>query len=90
MLRSNAVIHVNMSLLRVCAFAKCVNRRSLFEKCAFRLSFADSCQLCVSRRSGAVRRISGEPKESSISITASKYGCSTMDKFTQFLRGLLC
>ncbi|KAG8003580.1 DNA-directed RNA polymerase [Nibea albiflora] len=47
-----------MSLLRVCAFAKCLNRRSLFEKCAVRVSFADCCQLCVSRRNGAVRRIS--------------------------------
>ncbi|XP_070817738.1 DNA-directed RNA polymerase, mitochondrial [Chaetodon trifascialis] len=50
-----------MSLLRVCAFAKCLNRRSLFEKCAFRVSFADCCQPCVSRRSGAVRRISETP-----------------------------
>nr|XP_046247511.1 DNA-directed RNA polymerase, mitochondrial isoform X2 [Scatophagus argus] len=47
-----------MSLLRVCAFAKCLNRRSLFEKFAFRGSLSDSCQLCVSRRNGAVRRIS--------------------------------
>ncbi|XP_063748166.1 DNA-directed RNA polymerase, mitochondrial isoform X2 [Eleginops maclovinus] len=47
-----------MSLLRVCAFAKCLNRRSLFEQCAIRLSPADRCQLCVSLRDGAVRRIS--------------------------------
>ncbi|XP_041647911.1 DNA-directed RNA polymerase, mitochondrial isoform X2 [Cheilinus undulatus] len=46
-----------MSLLRVSAFAKCLNRRSLFEKCAIRVSLADCCQ-CVSLRSGAVRRIS--------------------------------
>ncbi|XP_028260251.1 DNA-directed RNA polymerase, mitochondrial [Parambassis ranga] len=50
-----------MSLLRVCAFAKCLNRRSLFEKCAVRVSVADYCQLCVSARSGAVRRISETP-----------------------------
>ncbi|XP_044056573.1 DNA-directed RNA polymerase, mitochondrial [Siniperca chuatsi] len=50
-----------MSLLRVCAFSKCLNRRSLFEKCAVRVSFADCCQLCVSIRNGAVRRISETP-----------------------------
>ncbi|KAI4829325.1 hypothetical protein KUCAC02_023371 [Chaenocephalus aceratus] len=47
-----------MSLLRLCAFAKCLNRRSLFEQCAVRLSRADLCVLCVSLRDGAVRRIS--------------------------------
>lgn len=57
------LLHVNMSLLRVCAFAKCLNRRNLFEKCTFGASFADCCQLCVSIRNGAVRRISGEPKD---------------------------
>ncbi|KAM9358308.1 DNA-directed RNA polymerase, mitochondrial [Symphorus nematophorus] len=50
-----------MSLLRVCAFAKCLNRRSLFEKCSARVSLADCCQLCVSTRSAAVRRISETP-----------------------------
>ncbi|XP_032381991.1 DNA-directed RNA polymerase, mitochondrial isoform X1 [Etheostoma spectabile] len=52
-----------MSLLRVCAFAKCLNRRSLFGKCAesVRVSPADRCQLCASIRSGAVRRISETP-----------------------------
>ncbi|XP_070687928.1 DNA-directed RNA polymerase, mitochondrial [Pempheris klunzingeri] len=50
-----------MSLLRVCAFAKCLSRRSLFGKCAGRLSLADCCQLCVSTRSGTVRRISETP-----------------------------
>ncbi|XP_038572158.1 DNA-directed RNA polymerase, mitochondrial isoform X1 [Micropterus salmoides] len=50
-----------MSLLRVCAFAKCLARRSLFENCAGRVSFADCCQLCVSMRNGAVRRISETP-----------------------------
>lgn len=53
-----------MSLLRVCAFAKCLSRRSLLERCAVRVCFADSGQLCVSRGTGAVRRISGESKES--------------------------
>uniref|UniRef100_A0A3Q3VJ74 DNA-directed RNA polymerase n=1 Tax=Mola mola TaxID=94237 RepID=A0A3Q3VJ74_MOLML len=43
-----------MSLLRVCAFAKCLNRRGVFEKCPFRVSFAECCQLCVSRRSGCI------------------------------------
>ncbi|XP_068581990.1 LOW QUALITY PROTEIN: DNA-directed RNA polymerase, mitochondrial [Cebidichthys violaceus] len=47
-----------MSLLRVCAFAKCLSRRSLFEKCPVRVSLADRCQLCVSMRDGGVRRIS--------------------------------
>ncbi|XP_018522792.1 LOW QUALITY PROTEIN: DNA-directed RNA polymerase, mitochondrial [Lates calcarifer] len=50
-----------MSLLRVCAFAKCLGRRSLLDKCAVRVSFADCCQLCVSRRNGAVRRVSETP-----------------------------
>ncbi|KAM7388437.1 hypothetical protein PAMP_024611 [Pampus punctatissimus] len=50
-----------MSLLRVCAFAKCLNRRSLFEKCAVRESLVDCCRLCLSVRNGAVRRISETP-----------------------------
>ncbi|KAL3047593.1 hypothetical protein OYC64_021729 [Pagothenia borchgrevinki] len=50
-----------MSLLRLCAFAKCLNRRSLFEQCAVRLSSADRCVQCVSLRDGAVRRISDTP-----------------------------
>ncbi|XP_042273107.1 DNA-directed RNA polymerase, mitochondrial [Thunnus maccoyii] len=50
-----------MSLLRVCAFAKCLNRRSLFEKCAFRESVVGCCRLCLSIRNGAVRRISETP-----------------------------
>ncbi|XP_047444012.1 DNA-directed RNA polymerase, mitochondrial [Mugil cephalus] len=50
-----------MSLLRVCAFAKCLTRRSLLERCALRVSSADGCQLCVSVRNGAVRRISESP-----------------------------
>ncbi|XP_006800467.2 DNA-directed RNA polymerase, mitochondrial [Neolamprologus brichardi] len=48
-----------MSLLRVCAFAKLLSRRSLIEKCAVRVSFADCCQLCASVRGGTVRWISG-------------------------------
>ncbi|XP_029286255.1 DNA-directed RNA polymerase, mitochondrial [Cottoperca gobio] len=50
-----------MSLLRVCAFAKCLNRRSLFERCAVRVSLQDRCELCVSIRDAAVRRISETP-----------------------------
>ncbi|XP_031724133.1 DNA-directed RNA polymerase, mitochondrial isoform X3 [Anarrhichthys ocellatus] len=50
-----------MSLLRVCAFAKCLSRRSLFEKCPVRVSLADRCDLCVSIRDGGVRRISETP-----------------------------
>ncbi|XP_023141143.2 DNA-directed RNA polymerase, mitochondrial [Amphiprion ocellaris] len=50
-----------MSLLRVCAFAKCLSRRSFFEKCAVRVSFADCCRRCVWERNGAVRRISVTP-----------------------------
>ncbi|KAI3368300.1 hypothetical protein L3Q82_008012 [Scortum barcoo] len=41
-----------MSLLRACAFSKCLDRRSLFETC---------CRLCASRGNGAVRRISETP-----------------------------
>ncbi|XP_069550992.1 DNA-directed RNA polymerase, mitochondrial [Brachyistius frenatus] len=50
-----------MSLLRVCAFAKCLNRRSFFEKFAVRVSFADTCRLRASAKHGAVRRISETP-----------------------------
>ncbi|XP_077964759.1 DNA-directed RNA polymerase, mitochondrial [Gasterosteus aculeatus] len=50
-----------MSLLRVCAFAKCVSRRTLFDKCAVRVSPADRCPLCVSTRDGGIRRISETP-----------------------------
>ncbi|KAM3619449.1 uncharacterized protein V6R79_008325 [Siganus canaliculatus] len=50
-----------MSLLRVCAFAKCLNRRSLLEKCAARAFPADLCQLCLWRRNDTVRRISETP-----------------------------
>ncbi|KAK2907712.1 DNA-directed RNA polymerase, mitochondrial [Channa argus] len=50
-----------MSLLRVCAVVKCLNRRSLFNKSAAGVCFADCCQLCVSARKGAVRRISETP-----------------------------
>ncbi|AWP11147.1 putative DNA-directed RNA polymerase mitochondrial [Scophthalmus maximus] len=47
-----------MSLLRVRAFAKCVARRSLWEGGSVRGALAHCCPLCVSTRSGAVRRIS--------------------------------
>ncbi|KAM9384759.1 DNA-directed RNA polymerase, mitochondrial isoform 2-T2 [Pholidichthys leucotaenia] len=51
-----------MSLLRVCAFAKCLSRRRFLEKCAsVGVSNAGCCQLCVSVRSATVRRISGTP-----------------------------
>ncbi|XP_019936903.2 DNA-directed RNA polymerase, mitochondrial [Paralichthys olivaceus] len=50
-----------MSVLRVCAVAKCLSRPSLLEKCALRGYFADCCRLCASFRSGAVRRISETP-----------------------------
>ncbi|XP_035508951.1 DNA-directed RNA polymerase, mitochondrial isoform X2 [Morone saxatilis] len=50
-----------MLLLRVGDFAKCLSRRCLFEKYAVRASFADCCQLCVSRRNGALRRVSETP-----------------------------
>ncbi|XP_078141912.1 DNA-directed RNA polymerase, mitochondrial isoform X2 [Centroberyx gerrardi] len=50
-----------MSLLRVCAFTKCLNRRILFEKCVARVSYVDRCQLCLATRNGAVRRISETP-----------------------------
>uniref|UniRef100_A0A672HQW3 DNA-directed RNA polymerase n=2 Tax=Salarias fasciatus TaxID=181472 RepID=A0A672HQW3_SALFA len=50
-----------MSLLRVRAFVKCLNRRRLFEKYPAGVSFEDCCQLCVSARKSAVRRISETP-----------------------------
>ncbi|XP_053177815.1 DNA-directed RNA polymerase, mitochondrial [Scomber japonicus] len=50
-----------MSLLRVCAFAKCLNRRSLFEKHAVRESVVGCCRLCLSIRHGAVRQITETP-----------------------------
>ncbi|CAK6955249.1 DNA-directed RNA polymerase%2C mitochondrial [Scomber scombrus] len=50
-----------MSLLRVCAFAKCLNRRSLFEKRAVRESAVGYCRLCLSIRNGAVRQITETP-----------------------------
>ncbi|XP_059197973.1 DNA-directed RNA polymerase, mitochondrial [Centropristis striata] len=52
-----------MSLLRVCAFVKCLNRRSLLEKGAVRVSLADRCHLCASLRNGGVRRISETPSQ---------------------------
>ncbi|CAG5864809.1 unnamed protein product [Menidia menidia] len=48
-----------MSLLRVCSLAKRVSRRSLFEKCAVRVSFADCCRMCGTGRNGALRRTPG-------------------------------
>ncbi|XP_028301108.1 DNA-directed RNA polymerase, mitochondrial [Gouania willdenowi] len=48
-----------MSLLRVCAFAKCLNRRTVLGRAALGVSLLDCCQLCVPVRNGAVRRISG-------------------------------
>ncbi|XP_062251942.1 DNA-directed RNA polymerase, mitochondrial [Platichthys flesus] len=50
-----------MSVLRVCALAKSLSRRSLLEKCALRGYSVDCCRLCASLRSGAVRRISETP-----------------------------
>ncbi|KAM4629230.1 DNA-directed RNA polymerase, mitochondrial [Polymixia lowei] len=47
-----------MSLLRICAFSKCLNRRSLFERCVVQ---ADHCQFCLTIRTGAVRRTSEKP-----------------------------
>lgn len=67
-----------MSLLRVCAFAKCVNRRSLFEKCAAGVSFVDCCQLCASIRNTAVRRISGELKETAVSTSVAGVSSRTL------------
>lgn len=79
-----------MSLLRVCAFTKCLSRRRLFEKCPVRGSFSDCCQGCVFQRSCAVRRISGELKETvphwyhNMSSTYSLWlRDSEMDKFSQ-------
>ncbi|XP_062419499.1 DNA-directed RNA polymerase, mitochondrial [Pungitius pungitius] len=50
-----------MSLLRVCALAKCASRRGLFRSGAVRVSPADRCRLFVSTRDGGIRRISETP-----------------------------
>ncbi|XP_068175572.1 DNA-directed RNA polymerase, mitochondrial isoform X2 [Antennarius striatus] len=47
-----------MSLIRVCAYAKYLNRRNLFEKYTVCMSFAECVQQCMLRRTGEVRRIS--------------------------------
>lgn len=77
-----------MSLLRLSAFAKCLCRRSLIEKCAVRVSFADCCQLCGSVRGGAVRRISGEQSRAHGQIT-QQFSCSVTDTFDEFLWGII-
>uniref|UniRef100_A0A3P8UQT3 DNA-directed RNA polymerase n=1 Tax=Cynoglossus semilaevis TaxID=244447 RepID=A0A3P8UQT3_CYNSE len=45
-----------MSLLRLCAFAKCLGRRGFLQTPAVRTSFADDCQLCSSLRNRTGRR----------------------------------
>lgn len=55
-----------MSLLRACSLAKCLGRRSLAD---VRRCFAERCQLCVSVRSAAVRRISGKPQKGTLFLT---------------------
>ncbi|KAL6107719.1 polrmt [Pungitius sinensis] len=50
-----------MSLLRVCALAKCASRRGLFHSGDVRVSPADRCWLFVSTRDGGIRRISETP-----------------------------
>ncbi|XP_051928758.1 DNA-directed RNA polymerase, mitochondrial isoform X1 [Hippocampus zosterae] len=51
------LLYVNMSLLRMCAFVKCLNRRSFLEKCTSRATLTECCQLCLSTRNCAVRRL---------------------------------
>ncbi|XP_077439955.1 DNA-directed RNA polymerase, mitochondrial [Vanacampus margaritifer] len=51
------LFHVNMSLLRICAFVKCLHRRSLLEKCTSRVPFTECCQRCLSMRKSAVRQL---------------------------------
>ncbi|XP_057697349.1 DNA-directed RNA polymerase, mitochondrial [Corythoichthys intestinalis] len=46
-----------MSLLRVCAFVKCLNRRRFLEKCTSRALLTDCCQLCLSMKNTAVKRL---------------------------------
>ena len=52
--------YVNMSLIRICAFSKCLYRRSLFQKCIPPVTHVDYCRLCFAVRNGPVRHISGE------------------------------
>uniref|UniRef100_A0A8C5C720 DNA-directed RNA polymerase n=1 Tax=Gadus morhua TaxID=8049 RepID=A0A8C5C720_GADMO len=49
-----------MSLIRICAFSKCLYRRSLFQRCIPPVTHVDYCRLCFGIRNGPVRHISGE------------------------------
>uniref|UniRef100_A0A3Q3K9W5 DNA-directed RNA polymerase n=1 Tax=Monopterus albus TaxID=43700 RepID=A0A3Q3K9W5_MONAL len=77
-----------MSLLRVCAVVKCLNRRSLFERCAVGVSLAGCCRLCVSIRNDVLRRMSGEPKEPQVKITTrvASVGCTVLEARIQQLQ----
>ncbi|XP_037106422.1 DNA-directed RNA polymerase, mitochondrial [Syngnathus acus] len=50
------LLHDNMSLLRICALVKCLNRRSLLEKLTSRAPISECCQRCLSMRNSAARR----------------------------------
>uniref|UniRef100_A0A8C4ZDP4 DNA-directed RNA polymerase n=1 Tax=Gadus morhua TaxID=8049 RepID=A0A8C4ZDP4_GADMO len=47
-----------MSLIRICAFSKCLYRRSLFQRCIPPVTHVDYCRLCFGIRNGPVRHIS--------------------------------
>ncbi|XP_061681216.1 DNA-directed RNA polymerase, mitochondrial [Syngnathoides biaculeatus] len=64
-----------MSLLRVCAFVKCLNRLSLLEKCTSRAPLVKCCQRCLAIRNGAVRvraDIHLEPHRRKVSFSVRK------------------
>nr|XP_055073574.1 DNA-directed RNA polymerase, mitochondrial [Misgurnus anguillicaudatus] len=61
--RSNAVVenyHVNMSLLRLCAFTKGLTRSFAVDRCV-RLLDADYCRPCLKIRNNGGRQIQGKP-----------------------------
>ncbi|XP_061635358.1 DNA-directed RNA polymerase, mitochondrial isoform X2 [Phyllopteryx taeniolatus] len=64
------LFHVNMSLLRVCAFVKCLHRRSLLEKCASRAPLAECCQRCLAVRNGADTHL--QPHRRNVSFSVRK------------------
>lgn len=51
--------YVKMSLTRICAFSKCLFRRSVFQRRIQRVTNVDYCHLCFAIRNGPVRQISG-------------------------------
>ncbi|XP_077463991.1 DNA-directed RNA polymerase, mitochondrial [Stigmatopora argus] len=51
------LLHVNMSLLRVCAFVKRLNRRPFLEQCTSCTRLTESCQRCLTMKNLAGKRL---------------------------------